>query len=106
MTMPGMVLMAQMASAPASTTARAMDAMSGTLGASLTMTGRSTARLTAAVTFAADRQLAANGSPNSEAALGQLMLTSIRSGAARATISATTAKLATVSAKMLAMTGT
>ena len=51
--MPGTVLTAVMASAPASTTAAAMRAMSGTLGASLTLIGIVTARRTASVTAAA-----------------------------------------------------
>ncbi len=100
-TMPGMVLTAVIASAPASTTARAMRAMSGTLGASLTLmamrsfvvrtevrtegakaptTNLSRACRTDAVTAAALSAVPANGVPNSSPTLGQEMLTSIRSG--------------------------
>ena len=79
MAIAGMVLMAQMASAPASTTAAAMRPMSGTFGAGFSTIGMSTAAPTAAVTAAAAGQLAAKISPNSALTFGQLMLTSSRS---------------------------
>ncbi len=106
MTMPGTVLTAVMASAPARTTAAAIRAMSGTLGASLTAIGILTTRRTAAVTAAALSTVPAKGVPNSSPTLGQEIFTSSRSGWAWAMVWATSANSATVPAKILAISGT
>ena len=108
-TKPGIVLMAQSASAPACTTAWAMRPTLGTFGASLTISGilwSATACFTHWVTAAADSALAANGSPKLSSTFGQEMLTSMQSGRARAMRRATSPNSAAVPAKMLAMTRT
>ena len=61
--MPGIVLMAVIPSAPASATARAIAAMSGTFGESFTMQGIDVAAFTARVTAAAVSAEEANISP-------------------------------------------
>ena len=68
--------MAQIASAPASSIALAMGRTSATLGESLTSSGSSVARRTAAVTAPAASASMANWSPPLPT-LGQLMFSSI-----------------------------
>ena len=76
MAMPDSVLMALMASAPAASMAWAMARTSATFGESLTISGRSVARRTAAVTAPAASRSTANWRPPLPT-LGQLMLSSM-----------------------------
>ena len=104
--MPGMVLMAVIASAPASTTARAISPISCTLGDSFTRQGSDVTFLTVAVTSAAADGEAANISPCSAPRFGQDTFSSIMSGLACASSAAACAKPSAVSAERLAMSGT
>ena len=74
--MPLSVLIRDMASAPASSTAKAISLISVTLGLSLTITGRLVADLTAEVALAASSGSTPNSAPPAET-LGQLMFSSM-----------------------------
>ena len=80
--------------------------MSATFGESFTRQGIDVAPFAARVASAAAAGEEANISPCSAATFGQEMFTSIRSGRARETAAAASANPSTVSAAMLAMSGT
>src|SRR5579883_1761697 len=104
-TMPGMVLMSDRASAPASTTARAISTISVTFGESLTIKGRVQTSRTAPVTRAASAQLSPNVLP-SDATFGQEMFSSIAATPGVSTNFSTTATYSsTVNPATLTMTG-
>src|SRR3989339_733128 len=89
MTMPGpKVLMAQMASAPASSQALAISAMSGAWGVSLTMRGTEITLFTAETTALEESRLMPKIMPCCSE-LGQEILISIKSGFFEDTYSAT-----------------
>ena len=104
--MPGIVLTAEIASAPASTTAFAITLMSGTLGASLAAIFASVFFLTTDMTAAASSLSRANGMPKSSAVLGHDKLTSIIFGLSVDNFLATSPNSSFVPPNRLGMTGT
>jgi len=105
MTIPPMVLMQVMASAPAFSTAFAITVIFATFGESLTMIGMLVFAFTSFVTCAASSGSQAKGLPCSSSTLGQDMLTSMRSGLPLDIVFAQIPKSFTVKATMLAMIG-
>ena len=104
--MPFNVLIRDMASAPASSTATAISLMSVTLGLNLTITGKLVADLTAEVTAAASLGATPNSIPPAET-LGQLMFTSMPLiPGTPSNLPATAAYSSVVSPAILTMTGT
>ena len=104
--MPGTVLMAVMACAPASSAASAMRAMLGTLEDNFTLKGIEVFSLTLRVTAAVVSGDPEKGVPKSSLTFGQEILTSIRSGSASEMPAAMRPNSSTVGAKMLAINGT
>ena len=98
------VLATTSASAPAASAARAISAMSVTLGDSFTQRGREVRRRIAATARSVEATSLAKALPSSSR-LGQEMLASIAATPGRLTSSASSAKPATVGAEMLTTSG-